>query len=223
MKTLPASTDGLLAAVPSRRSREPDGSASAVSPQSESDLVGRGIAQWRSERPDIDSSGKGVVGRLLRLEEVILHTINNALTPHRLKYQEYAVLATLRVSGAPYRLTPSRLQSTLLFSSGGLSNLLKRLEHDGLVRRSGNPQDGRGVLVSLTAKGRNLADRAMPDHAKAELKLLEMFSVKERDALSGLLSRMMVGNAPELGPPAGQDAASRARRPQSTVRTRRVS
>ena len=87
----------------------------------------------------------------------------------------------------------------MLFSSGGLSNLLKRLEHGGLVRRTSDPQDGRGVLVSLTAKGRALADRAMPDHARAELKLLEMFSVMERDTLAMLLSRMMVGNAPDLG------------------------
>jgi DNA-binding MarR family transcriptional regulator len=167
----------------------------------EADLVGRGIAQWRSERPDIDSSGKAVVGRLLRLEEIILRTINEALAPHGIKYQEYAVLATLRVAGAPYQLTPSRLQATLLFSSGGLSNLLKRLERDGLVRRAVNPRDGRGVLVTLTAKGRGLADRAMPDHARAELQLLQMFDPTERAALSALLSRMMVGNAPDLGVP----------------------
>jgi DNA-binding MarR family transcriptional regulator len=168
-------------------------------PDPDGDLVGRGIAQWRRERPDIDSSGKAVIGRLLRLEEVILRTLNQALAPHDIKYQEYAVLATLRVAGAPYRLTPSVLQATLLFSSGGLSNLLKRLERDGLVRRTGNPQDGRGVLVTLSAKGRRLADRAMPDHAKAELQLLEMLNQKERTSLATLLSRMMVGNSPDLG------------------------
>jgi DNA-binding MarR family transcriptional regulator len=201
MKTPIAPADEPLAALPARRSRAQKGDAPSGFSQPANDLVGRGISQWRSERPDIDSSGKAVVGRLLRLEEVILRRINDALAPHRIKYQEYAVLATLRVAGAPYRLTPSRLQSTLLFSSGGLSNLLKRLERDGLVRRTGNPLDGRGVLVTLTAKGRGLADRAMPDHARAEMKLLEMFSVQERDALSLLLSRMMVGNAPDLGSP----------------------
>jgi DNA-binding MarR family transcriptional regulator len=199
MKPPLASVHGRVTVLRTRRSREPDQAAGRSSP--ERDLVGRGIAQWRSERPDIDSSGKAVVGRLLRLEEVILRTINEALAPHGIKYQAYAVLATLRVAGAPYRLTPSRLQATLLFSSGGLSNLLKRLERDGLVNRAVNPQDGRGVIVSLTAKGRGLADRAMPDHAGAELKLLAMFSPREREVLSGLLSRMMVGNAPDLGSP----------------------
>lgn len=167
------------------------------------DLVGRGIRQWRSERPDIDSSGKAVVGRLLRLEGVILQSINTVLQPFGLKYQEYAVLATLRVAGTPYRLSPSRLQSTLLFTSGGLSNLLKRLEQQGLVRRSTDPKDGRGVLVKLTAKGLRLAEDAMPAHAAAELHLLRMFDDAQREQLAGLLSTMMVGNVPELGPEPG--------------------
>jgi DNA-binding MarR family transcriptional regulator len=164
------------------------------------DLVDRGIRQWRNERPDLDSSGKAVVGRLLRLEEVVLRTLNEVLQPFDLKYQEYAVLATLRVAGPPYRLSPSRLQATLLFTSGGLSNLLKRLELGGLVRRSTDPRDGRGVVVKLTAKGQRLADAAMPRHAAAELHLLRMFEPQQRLTLAQLLSRMMVGNAPELGP-----------------------
>jgi DNA-binding MarR family transcriptional regulator len=165
----------------------------------EHDLVGRGIRQWRHERPDIDSSGKAVIGRLLRLEEVVLRSINAVLQPFDLKYQEYAVLATLRVAGAPYRLSPSRLQSTLLFTSGGLSNLLKRLEQEDLIKRSTDPKDGRGVLVRLTAKGLRLADEAMPRHAAAELHLLRMLDAGQREQLGQLLSLMMVGNAPELG------------------------
>ena len=130
----------------------------------------------------------------------MLRTLNEVLQPFGLKYQEYAVLATLRVAGPPYRLSPSRLQATLLFTSGGLSNLLKRLELGGLVRRSTDPKDGRGVVVKLTAKGQRLADAAMPRHAAAELYLLRMFDPQQREILGQLLSRMMVGNAPELGP-----------------------
>ena len=99
------------------------------------DTVGRGMARWRRERPDIDSSGKAVVGRILRLEGVILKAVNATLAAHGLKYPAYAILATLRVEGAPYRLSPSQLQQTMLFSSGGISNLLLRLEKDGLILR----------------------------------------------------------------------------------------
>lgn len=155
------------------------------------DVVGRGIAQWRTERPDIDSSGKAVVGRLLHLQGVVLQAVNDALSPHGLKYQEYAVLATLRVSGTPFKMTPSSLKSRLLFTSGGLSNLLKRLEANAWIARSNDPNDGRGVLVSLTAKGRKLADAAMPDHARAELQLLDDFTASERKLLTTFLTRLM--------------------------------
>lgn len=157
------------------------------------DLVDRGLAQWRCERPDIDSSGKEVVGRLLRLEGLVLTAVNAALQPFGVKYQEYAVLATLRVAGTPYRLSPSQLQSTLLFTSGGLSNLLKRLEEQGWIKRSADPDDRRGVLVKLTAKGKRLADQAMPVHAAAELQLLRMLNDKQRATLAALLRLLMFG------------------------------
>lgn len=159
------------------------------------DVVSRGIAQWRAERPDIDSSGKAVIGRLLHLQGVVLQTVNTALAPHGLKYQEYAVLATLRVAGAPFQMTPSNLKSRLLFTSGGLSNLLKRLEASAWITRCNDPSDGRGVLVSLTIKGRNLADVAMPDHARAELQLLGSFPKAQRDLLGALLARLMRNQA----------------------------
>lgn len=158
------------------------------------DVVGRGIALWRAERPDIDSSGKAVVGRLLHLEGLIMAAANAALLPYGLKFQEYGVLATLRVQGPPYRLTPSQLQDALLFTSGGLSNLIKRLEANGWVKRTDHPSDGRGVLVSLTPKGRQLADQAMPEHANTESRLLRMFTPKERELLADLLARMMEAN-----------------------------
>ncbi|UCE32492.1 MAG: MarR family transcriptional regulator [Burkholderiales bacterium] len=156
------------------------------------DVVDRGMAQWRRERPDIDCSGKAVVGRILRLQDIIVRAANAALSRHGLRYTSYAVLATLRVSGAPYRMSPSQLTDTLLLSSGGTSNLLARLENKGWIRRLADPLDGRGVIVELTRVGRALADRAMADHAAMERQLVAMFDPQERAALAGLLSRMLV-------------------------------
>jgi DNA-binding MarR family transcriptional regulator len=158
------------------------------------DLVGRGMAQWRRHRADIDCSGKAVVGRILRLQDVIVRAVDARLAAHGLKYPAYAVLATLRVSGDAGRMSPSQLRATLLLTSGGLSNLLARMERQGLVRRSADPADGRGVIVGLTARGRHLADAAMPTHAAIERHLLRMFTAAERDVLARLLSRMMVLN-----------------------------
>jgi DNA-binding MarR family transcriptional regulator len=156
------------------------------------DLVGRGMAQWSRERPDIDCSGKAIVGRILHLQETILRSVNESLATHGLRYTDYAVLATLRVAGEPYRMSPSRLQATMLFTSGGVSNLVRRAETRGYVRRLADPADGRGTLVELTQKGFNLVEAAMVDHASVERRLCAMLSDEEREALAGLLNRMIL-------------------------------
>ncbi|MCW3475862.1 MarR family winged helix-turn-helix transcriptional regulator [Limobrevibacterium gyesilva] len=177
--------------------------AGRVAAEPEFDLIGRGMAQWRHERPDIDCSGKAVVGRILHLQDIILRAVNATLAQHGLRYPAYAVLATLRASGAPFRMSPSRLQATMLFTSGGVSNMLRRLEAQGLVCRAADPADGRGTIVELTAKGLALADAAMADHAGVERRLAAMLSGAEQDILASLLSRMILfnGAAPiDLGP-----------------------
>ena len=76
-----------------------------------------------------------------------------------LTYSEYTALHTLRVEGPPYRMSPSRLNEVLALSSGGVTKTVDRLESAGLVRRTPDPSDGRGVLVGLTGRGRRMAAR----------------------------------------------------------------
>lgn len=159
------------------------------------------MAQWRHERPDIDCSGKAVVGRILRLQDDILRAVNGALVRHGLRYPAYAVLATLRASGAPFRMSPSMLKDTLLLTSGGTSNLLARLERKGWICRHADPVDGRAVIVELTDSGRALADRAMQDHADIERQLVAMFTEEEQHLFAAMLSRMLVLNSGPIETP----------------------
>ncbi len=117
-----------------------------------SDRVGAGIERWRREFPEIDSSGKAVVGRLLHLSELFRAAIDETLSRHKLRYPSFAVLATLRVQGEPFRMSPKMLLDTLILTSGGLSNLLRRLEEAGYVRRMTDEADARGVIVELTQR-----------------------------------------------------------------------
>jgi len=181
------------------------------------DIVGRGMTQWRRERPDVDCSGKAIVGRILRLQDVILRAVNDVLGEHGLRYPAYAVLATLRASGAPFRMSPSRLNQTLLLSSGGISNLLGRLERAGWIRRHADRVDGRAVIVELTEEGRALVDKAMPDHAAVERALVAMFEKEEQDAMASLLSRMLVYNGSPMvatEPPSARTGSPPARTDQ---------
>ena len=158
----------------------------------QNDRVGAGMQRWRREFPEVDCSGKAIVGRLLHLNEVFQTAINRTLARHKLKYPSFAVLATLRVQGAPYRMSPKALLDTLILTSGGLSNLLRRLEKAGHVRRMADETDGRGVIVELTEKGRHLVEPAMRDHAETERRLVAMLTAAEQAMVAGALGKMML-------------------------------
>lgn len=157
----------------------------------EPDRIEAGMRRWRQEFPDVDPSGKAVVGRILHLQEVFLIVINNALEPFGLKYPEFAVLATLRVQGHPYRMSPKALLDSLILTSGGLSNLLRKLEKRGLIRRSQDAVDRRGVVVELTTLGRKCVEPAMRVHAQTELSLVRSLKAAERKEAANAMSKLI--------------------------------
>jgi len=82
-----------------------------------------------------------------------------------LTYPQYLVLLVLWERGAT---TVGGLGDALQLESGTLSPLLKRLEGSRLITRSRVPEDERSVLVSLTAAGRELRERAEPVPGEVE-------------------------------------------------------
>ncbi|MEM9409257.1 MAG: MarR family transcriptional regulator [Acidobacteriota bacterium] len=125
------------------------------------DLIDRLRADWSRERPDLDTSGMAVVGRILHLAEGLRKEANACLKPFDIGYTDLDVLATLRRSGKPYLLRPAELLRTVLVQSGSLTACLLRLERRGLVTRLATPEDRRGLSVQLTAEGIDLIDRAI--------------------------------------------------------------
>ena len=157
--------------------------------RSPEDPVAEGIAYWRAQRPDLDTSGTEVVARVLRLATIFRDGVGRALAARALGIGEYSVLAILRSrGGASGELPPKVLADATHVTSGGIANLVKRLERAGLVDRRPDPADGRGTLVRLTPGGRELVDAAVVDVAEAERKLVAALSEPERCALAAALS-----------------------------------
>jgi DNA-binding MarR family transcriptional regulator len=78
-------------------------------------------------------------------------------------------LATLdvlsRLYDAPDRqLRMQELQDRLLFTYSGVTRLVDRIEHDGLVRRERVPTDRRGVYAVLTDEGARTYERGIAQH-----------------------------------------------------------
>ena len=160
------------------------------------DIADFSIEVWQRERPDLDASGKAITVRILRLAEMLLSSLNKDMARVGLKYSIYSIIATLRTSGAPapYQMTPTQLKSALVVTSGGLSNLLKETEALGLIKRSTDPNDKRGIIVELTKAGIDLCEQTMPMQVELEQYLVQMFTPEEKDALAMLLRKMILKN-----------------------------
>jgi len=115
--------------------------------------------RWRAELGDVDEDTVLIMASLARLSRKVGEAYRADLRSFGLTWSEYTVLHTLRIEGSPYRLSPSRLNDVLALSSGGVTKTVDRLEAAGLVRRTPDPSDGRGVQVALTRRGRSLAAR----------------------------------------------------------------
>lgn len=148
------------------------------------------VDQWRAERPDLDATPILVIGRIHRLAIALDVELLKVYAAHGLGDGDFDVLATLRRSGAPYELTPTQLMDQTMVTSGAVSKRLDRLEGAGLVERRVSEGDRRSRIVALTAAGRELMDRAVPQHLANEARLLAGLSERERTQLASLLGKL---------------------------------
>jgi DNA-binding MarR family transcriptional regulator len=156
------------------------------------DALDRILEQWRAERPDLDCSPMGIIGRISQLQREVNLAQRATFARHGLDVPSFDVLAALRRAGPPYQLTPTELMRTALVTSGAITQRLDRLEERGLITRERSRDDGRAVVVSLTDAGREALDAALPDHLDTERKLLEGLSDDDREQLAALLRRFLV-------------------------------
>jgi len=152
------------------------------------------IEQWARERPDLPPLPMAVLGRLSEVSERVMRDhLNPLFAAAGLQPGEFDVLATLRRSGEPYMLSPTRLYESAMISSGGMTNRIDRLEHAGLIERRPDPNDRRGKLIALTAAGRRTIDETITRHVANERQLLSVLTSTEQETLNALLRKLIAG------------------------------
>ncbi len=167
------------------------------------------LDQWAAQRPDLDVSAMAVIGRLKRVSKIVEARLLRTFAEHGLDGASFDVLATLRRSEPPQRLTPAQLVGAAMVTSGAMSQRLDRLEARGLITRTPSPSDGRSVQVALTDRGRALIDQALPDHLATLNRLLGSLDADQRDELADALSELLVS----LGDGISADRGDRVPRP----------
>ncbi|HET7460635.1 MAG TPA: MarR family transcriptional regulator [Longimicrobium sp.] len=156
------------------------------------DRVDAILEQWRRERPELDTSTMGVIGRVNRLAALFGQSHIQVFARFGIDRGEFDVLATLRRSGAPYQLSPTQLFRSLMMSSGGMTSRLDRLERAGLVRRVPDPNDRRSVRVELTAHGLATVDQAVEAHVENQHRLLAGLTEFDRERLASLMRGLLL-------------------------------
>ena len=117
----------------------------------------------------------------------------------KLSFTTLSVLDTL-ACGGPKRLT--ELVRTEQISQPGLTQLVTRLERDGLVERRPDPTDGRAVLVHITDSGRKIGQARDEDRGRHLLPLIAHLTPAERQAIAAALPALT--RLAELGAEAGR-------------------
>ena len=151
------------------------------------DEVDRIVEAWRRERPELDVEPLQVLSRVSRLARHLDLARKQAFAASGLEPWEFDVLSALRRAGEPYELSPKALLQQTLVSSGTMTNRIDRLTTRGLVERHTAPHDGRGVIVRMSAEGRERVDRAMDELMVGEATLLRHLSRAEQERLAALL------------------------------------
>jgi DNA-binding MarR family transcriptional regulator len=115
--------------------------------------------QWREHWPDAPVAAMMAVTSVMRAQQILLGRLNEALDQFGLTFARYEALMLLHFSRAG-SLPLGKMGARLQVHPASVTNLVDRLERDGYVRRAPHPSDGRTVLATLTARGREVAAAA---------------------------------------------------------------
>ena len=152
------------------------------------DPIARAAQTW-SERFG-PSGAMAAVTSIMRVQQILLAQLDAVLRPYELTFARYEALVLLTFSSRgtlPMRVIGERL----MVHPTSATNIIDRLEGQGLVIRRPNPQDGRGKLAEITDRGREVVGRATTDLMDAEFGLAG-FDQVHREQLFDLLRGLRV-------------------------------
>ncbi|MEV0154338.1 MarR family transcriptional regulator [Micromonospora sp. NPDC050686] len=149
------------------------------------------VEQWRRERPGMRPEPMAVFGRIYRLSRLVGDAQEKVYAGWGISRGEFDVLAALRRSGEPYALAPKALAAGLMLTSGGMTGRLDRLERGGLIRRTPDPADRRGLRITLTGEGRRVVEESVDAGLAVQRRILDALPVQDRERLGELLRALL--------------------------------
>jgi MarR family transcriptional regulator, lower aerobic nicotinate degradation pathway regulator len=150
----------------------------------------------RSTAPPATARGElAPVDGLAQLSFVVHGLLERRAAEHDLSIIQTRLLGVLR----DRKPTMNELAQLLALDKSSITGLVDRAERRGLVARVPSPTDRRSVRVSLTDGGRSLVSQASTRFQADISMLVAPLAPSDRDALAGLISRVLVAHATRRG------------------------
>ncbi|MFH0257189.1 MarR family winged helix-turn-helix transcriptional regulator [Vibrio rumoiensis] len=132
-----------------------------------------------------------IILRIHRLSDHLAADVQQYLEPYSLQQADFSILISLYRQGMPYIASPTQLYQTMLFSSGGLTKVLKRVESQSLVQRVDNPEDKRSKLVQLTSQGLEIIEEVLDKVKQSRTQALSCLEPQEQKDIEQLLAKLL--------------------------------
>jgi DNA-binding MarR family transcriptional regulator len=115
---------------------------------------------------------------------------DECLAPYGIGFGDFAVLRLLQDAPDGQPMSPTRLAELVVRTTGGMTKVIDRLVRLGLVRRTPDPNDGRGVLVTLTSKGRRTCDAASAAYLEGRERVMAHLDPDDIEVIERSLERL---------------------------------
>jgi DNA-binding MarR family transcriptional regulator len=162
---------------------ENQGSRSAQPANSVDAVVQLAKATW----PQIDADVEGIVVRISRAADRLDRAARASLQRVALTKEEFKVLCLLHGGSRSH----GSLCDELGVSTGAMTNRLDKLERAGLVERTRDSRDRRGVLLDLTPVGQSKLDDYIDLGTTQEQTLLSGLNAADKHKLNQLMEKLL--------------------------------
>lgn len=152
------------------------------------DPIARADEHWRQRWGSVPSMA--AITSIMRAQQILLAEVDGVVKPYGLTFARYEALVLLTFSKAG-ELPMSKIGERLMVHPTSVTNTVDRLQSAGFVEKRPNPNDGRGTLAAITAKGREVCDAASRDLMEMDFGL-GVYDAEELDLVFALLRPLRV-------------------------------
>jgi DNA-binding MarR family transcriptional regulator len=154
------------------------------------DPIAEARRHWTRRWGEEPARPMAAVTSIMRAQQVLMARLNDLLRPLGLTFPRYEALMLLSFTRAG-ALPLGKIGERLQVHRTSVTNIVDKLEADGLVRRVPHAEDRRATLAEITEAGRETAARAT-DALNAAAFGIDALGNDEQEAVTALLRALRI-------------------------------